>query len=177
MFSGVGEEWQIFSFAGFIANVEGGRPSATAARSGIARALSREHLISTLRAWGFQVTSVSAVDELEEAIGVMELIASRDPSVGDSDFISLLDASEGAQAHAPEHVFAFFGELAERPAVPYAGFATALSGRKLAAELVGLTFTVASTISLAEARALFDEMQAARHGDDGFLDLIEIAAN
>jgi len=173
VFTGVGEDAQIFSFAGVI-EAHGHDDIQPAVRSGIARALSRDQLIATLKTWGFQVTAVSAMDELKEAIGVLEAIAAGDPSIGAADFINFI--GEASAPYSPGQVFTFLGEHASQPGRPFAGFAVAPSGGHLSTELASLMFDISSTLSLTEAQALLLEMQSVGEGDDGFIDLIELAS-
>lgn len=172
MFSSTGDDAQIFSFAGVV-EAFGDVDATPAMRSGIARALSREQLVTTLKSWGFRVTSVSALEELKEAIGVLEAIAFGDPAIGESEFINFME--NASAPHAAEHVFTFLGEHTSQPGTPFAGFAVAPSQEHLLIELASLMFDISSTLSLSEARALLAEMQTAGEGDEGFLDLVELA--
>lgn len=173
MFTTAGEDAQLFSFAGVIEtlSIEDTEPMV---RTGIARALSRDQLVKTLGSWGFQITSVSDMEELSEVIGVLEAIATGDPAIGEGDYVNFL--GDEPAPFAPDNVFSYMGEHTSSPGVPFAGFAVAPSQGHLSIELASLMFHVSSTISLAEARALLIEMQTAREGDDGFIDLVEFAA-
>lgn len=173
MFTTGGEDAQLFSFAGVI-EAHGDDDTQPAVRTGIARALSRDQLVATLKSWGFQVTSVTGLDELKEAIGVLEAIGSGDPAIGEGDFVNFI--GNATAPYNPDHVFTFLGEHATRPGMLFAGFAVAPSQGHLSIELASLMFDISSTLSLSEARALLSEMQTAGEGDDGFLDLVELAA-
>ena len=163
---------QVFTFAGVIEDETG--QGGGQAKTGIARALSREHLIQTLAGWGFRVTAVSDAEEVAQSVEVLEAIAQGDPDVVESEFINFLQDTPAP--YSAENTFTFIGTTPSRPEVPFAGFAVANSDGHLAVELASLMFNITQALNLAQARALLQEMRSACAGDDGFLDLIEIEA-
>lgn len=160
----VRSEFQVFSFTGVVDGQD-----AFSVKAGYARAQTHEQVIDAMASYGFSVQAISGLDEIQETLEILELIALRSSEVPETDFINLLP---GRDRHfVGEEVYAISGVYADQQGGPVSGFAVAGTEKELYASLAALGLRITSHLSLAQARSKVAEMVALNCGDEDLIDL------
>jgi len=139
-------------------------------------------IIQAFASWGFTVTSIASLPDVDRQLEVLEALLRHDPEVGEEDYLNLLPQPEAAPRR-PEIVFTFIGQAqpqGQEGGGFYAGWAVAPSREELNHFLQDMGFTVHGLMSLADVRDLREQMArvAAEEEPDEtcYVDLTALAA-
>lgn len=123
---------------------------------------SADDVSKTFAGWGFTITAMASLADVNQSLVILEALASRNPDVGPEEYVDLLPDPPGVVARRDErHVFTFVGqsESARQSGALQAGFAVAPDRDFLVDYLRSMGFETYSTMSYVEARDLHACMQ------------------
>lgn len=115
-------------------------------------------VIDTFASWGFVVTSIASLAEVEQQLEVLQAMQRQDPAVGEEDYLNLLPQPE-LRPRTAETVFTFVGAAEQAGSGGlYAGWAVALTAAQLVDYLKSVGLEVRGVMSLADVEELRDAM-------------------
>lgn len=159
---------EVFSFAG---HIEGQPP--VPPLSGYAVAEGPQQLIEGMARTGFVVQAMTSLAELDQMIGILEAIASKDPAVDANDVV---DVHPNDAPYPADGVFCFSGHIAHSDGTLKSGFIIATDVQFVISYLESFGFVVQSASSLADFRKTRADLAAVAKGeyDDGDFNLINL---
>lgn len=146
------EPGNVFTIAGRVAGFSDDKGTIVVADSA-------DDVLRSFESWGFTVTSIASLADVEANIGICEALASRDPRVGDEEYLNLLpDTGEGRRPH--EQIFNFVGQAHQTrdKGTLQAGWAVAVDADFLKDYLRGVGFEPYAVISYADSLELRQQM-------------------
>lgn len=133
-------------------------------KSGFVVADSQTQVIQSFAEWGFEVTSMASLADVDQSAQILEALAIHDDRVDPEEFLDLLPAS-GKERRDERQVFTFVGKMMESESgMLQAGFAVAPDREFLHDYLRSKGFMTYSIMSYAEVRELCDTMRRVATG-------------
>lgn len=151
----VHSDHEVFTISGHVDGLSGDKGTFVVAESA-------NDVATAFAGWGFTITAMSSLADVNQSLVILEALAARSPEVGPEEYVDLLPDGAGESGRREErHVFTFVGqsESARQSGNLQAGFAVAPDREFLVDYLRSMGFETYSTLSYVEARDLHDCMQ------------------